>query len=192
MCSLVVNGVAARPGPRHDGLPAAHAPLQGRRHDHDRAVARARPSRSSRIWSSTAARSTASSPPAATSRSTSAARRTATRSRSRRTSPRRRWTRPPASAAAPASPRARTRRRTCSSSAKISHLALLPQGQPERHRRASRDGRADGRRRVRQLLERGRVRGGLPEGDSDLQHRAMTREYRARAAQPQVGAWRPS
>ena len=34
--------------------------------------------------------------------------------RFRRTSPKRRWTRPPASAAAPASPRARTRRRTCS------------------------------------------------------------------------------
>ena len=35
-----------------------------------------------------------------------------------------------------------------------------------------RDGRAARRRRVRQLLERRRVRGGLPEGDSDLEHRA--------------------
>ena len=30
----------ARARPRHDGLPAAHAPVQGRRHDHHRAVAR--------------------------------------------------------------------------------------------------------------------------------------------------------
>ncbi len=57
-------------------------------------------------------------------------------------------------------------------SAKISHLALLPQGQQERQRPRRRDDRAGGQRRVRQLLERGRVRSGLPEGDSDLQHRA--------------------
>ena len=66
-CGLVVNGIAARARSRHDRLPAAHAPVQGRRHDHDRAVARARPSRSSRTSSSTAARSIASSRPAATS-----------------------------------------------------------------------------------------------------------------------------
>jgi succinate dehydrogenase / fumarate reductase, iron-sulfur subunit len=46
------------------------------------------------------------------------------------------WTRPPASAAAPASPCAPTPRRRCSLGAKISHLGLLPQGQPERDARA--------------------------------------------------------
>ena len=40
-CGFLVDGVAARPGPGHDRLPAAHAALQGRRHDHARAVARA-------------------------------------------------------------------------------------------------------------------------------------------------------
>ena len=57
-------------------------------------------------------------------------------------------------------------------SAKISHLALLPQGQLERDRARRGDDRAGGRRRLRQLLERRRVRSGLPEGDSDLEHRA--------------------
>ena len=67
-CGLMINGVAARPAPRHHRLPAPHAQLQGRRHDRHRAVARAAPSRCSRTWSSTAARSTGSSRPAASSR----------------------------------------------------------------------------------------------------------------------------
>ena len=46
--------------------------------------------------------------------------------------PTRRWTPRSASAAAPASPRARTPRRRCSPPPRSSHLALLPQGQPER------------------------------------------------------------
>ena len=37
--------------------------------------------------------------------------------------------------------------------AKASHLNLLPQGQPERIRRVAGDGRPDGRRGLRQLLE---------------------------------------
>jgi succinate dehydrogenase / fumarate reductase iron-sulfur subunit len=45
MCSLVVNGIPHGPDSRHHGLPAPHAPVQGRRHDHHRAVARARVSR---------------------------------------------------------------------------------------------------------------------------------------------------
>ena len=71
---------AARAGPGHDRLPAAHAALQGRRPADARAVARQGLSRSSRTSSSIAARSTGSSRPAATRRSTSAARRTPTRS----------------------------------------------------------------------------------------------------------------
>ena len=139
----------------------------------DRAVARARPSRSSRISSSIAAPSTASSPPAATSRSTSAARRTRnSHPDPEGRSPTRRWTRRRASAAAPASRPARTPRRTCSRAPRSRTSALLPQGQLERDRRVVRDGRADGRRRLRQLLERRRMRGGVPEGDSDLEHRA--------------------
>ncbi len=57
-------------------------------------------------------------------------------------------------------------------SAKISHLALLPQGQVERDEARRRDDRSGRRRRVRQLLERRRVRSGVPEGDPDLEHRA--------------------
>ena len=93
-------------------------------------------SRSSRTSSSTAARSTASSRPAASSRCNTGGAPDAQRDpdpegRRRRA----RWTPPRASAAAPASPPARTPRRCSSSRAKISHLALLPQGQPERDRR---------------------------------------------------------
>ena len=57
------------------------------------------------------------------------------------TSPRRRWTRPPASAAAPAWRPARTRRRVLFIGAKISHLALLPQGQAGARAPRRRDGR---------------------------------------------------
>ena len=52
--------------------------------------------------------------------------------------------------------------------AKISHLGLLPQGQPERYRRALAMVRADGPRGLRQLHALRRVPGGVPEGD---QHR---------------------
>ena len=57
-------------------------------------------------------------------------------------------------------------------SAKISHLALLPQGQVGTLCARRRHGRSARRRRLRQLLQRGGVRGGLPEGDLDHQHRA--------------------
>ena len=56
-------------------------------------------------------------------------------------------------------------------SAKISHLALLPQGQPERGRARPEDGRADGRRRLRHLHQPRRVRGRVSEGDPDAVHR---------------------
>ena len=39
-CGLVIDGIAARPGPGRHHLPGAHAPLQERRHDHHRAVPR--------------------------------------------------------------------------------------------------------------------------------------------------------
>ena len=52
-------------------------------------------------------------------------------------------------------------------SAKVSHLALLPQGQVERYTRVVAHGGSARRRGLRQLLERGRVRSGLPEGDLD-------------------------
>ncbi len=57
-------------------------------------------------------------------------------------------------------------------SAKISHLGLLPQGEPERLRRAERMVAQMDAERFRQLLERGRVRGRLPEGHLDFEHRA--------------------
>ena len=50
--------------------------------------------------------------------------------------------------------------------AKISHLGLLPQGQPERDSRALRMVRADEPGRLRPVHEYRRMRGGLPEGNS--------------------------
>ena len=47
--------------------------------------------------------------------------------------------------------------------AKIAHLGLLPQGQPERDRRAVAHGRADERRRLRQLHQHRRMRSRLPQ-----------------------------
>ena len=55
--------------------------------------------------------------------------------------------------------------------AKVSHLALLPQGQPERLTRVRAMVEHDGRGGLRRLLERGRVRGDLPEGHLDRRHR---------------------
>jgi succinate dehydrogenase / fumarate reductase iron-sulfur subunit len=52
--------------------------------------------------------------------------------RSRRRTPTSPWTRRSASAAAPAWPPAPTRRRSLFTAAKIAHLSLVPQGQPER------------------------------------------------------------
>ena len=66
-------------------------------------------------------------------------------------------------------------------SSKISHLALLPQGQVERRRPRRGDDRAGRRRRVRELLERRRVRSGLPEGNSHLEHRAHDARIRQKA-----------
>ena len=56
-------------------------------------------------------------------------------------------------------------------SAKITHLALLPQGEPERELRAVRMVGSDGSRRLRQLLERRGMRSRMPEADSDLEYR---------------------
>ena len=60
-CWLVDQRHAARSGPRHHDLPAPHAPFQGRRHDRRSNPGAPRPFPSSKIWSSTAARSIASS-----------------------------------------------------------------------------------------------------------------------------------
>ena len=54
-CGMVINGAPHGPRRGHHRLPAAHAQLQGRRHHHHRALARQRPSRWSRTWWSTAA-----------------------------------------------------------------------------------------------------------------------------------------
>ena len=49
--------------------------------------------------------------------------------------------------------------------AKIAHLGLLPQGQPERHAASVEHGAAVQRRGLRKLHEYWRVRGGVSEGD---------------------------
>ena len=122
----------ARPDAGHRHLPAPHAELQGRRRDPRSSRGARGPFRWSRTWSSTAARSTGSSPPAASS-----ARRPAA---------------PPDGNAIPipkddadtamdaaqcigcgacvaACPNGSA---SLFTAAKITHLGLLPQGQPER------------------------------------------------------------
>ena len=56
-------------------------------------------------------------------------------------------------------------------SAKVSHLALLPQGQVERSTRVVAMVDRHDAGRVRQLLERRGMRGGVPQGDFDHEHR---------------------
>ena len=128
-------------------------------------------SRSSRTWSSTAAPSTASSRPAASSRSTPAARRTPTPSRCRRPTPETAMDAAACigcGACVAACPNASA---MLFVAAKVSHLALLPQGQPERARRVRTMVDADGRGRVRQLHQPLRVRGRLPQGNQRRVHR---------------------
>ena len=67
-------------------------------------------------------------------------------------------------------------------SAKISHLALLPQGQPERSRRVLRMVRQMDAGRFRQLHQHLRVRSRLPGGDQRQLHRQD--ESRIRHRQP--------
>ena len=56
-------------------------------------------------------------------------------------------------------------------SAKLTHLGVLPQGAVEKNERAGQGERAGRCRRLRQLLERRRMRSGLPEGHSDFEYR---------------------
>ena len=113
-CGMMINGVPHGPE-RGTATCQLHMRKFQRRRPASRSSRGAPPrSRSSRTSSSTAPRSTGSSSRAATSASAPAARPTATRSRSRSPSPTPRWTRPRASAAARAWPRARTAPRSCS------------------------------------------------------------------------------
>ena len=56
-------------------------------------------------------------------------------------------------------------------SAKVSHLALLPQGKPERREPRRLDDRPDGQGRLRRLHRHRRVRGRLPRGHFHQQYR---------------------
>ena len=73
-------------------------------------------------------------------------------------------------------------------SAKVTHLALLPQGSRRAPRRVVAHGRPDGPRRLRHVLERGRVPGRLPEGNLDREHRADDPRVRSRAARRRLAA----
>ena len=164
MCSMVINGVRARPGAGHHDLPAAHAALHRRRHDRQSSRGGPPRSRSSRTWSSTAAPSTGSSRPAATSPRRPAPRPTRTPPRCpsrRRRAP---STRPPASAAAPAWRPARTARRCCSPPRRSPTWAELPQGQPERDTRVLDMVDPARRRGLRRLHQHRRVHRRLPQG----------------------------
>ena len=61
--------------------------------------------------------------------------------------------------------------------AKIAHLGLLPQGQPEREQRAIAMVAQVNAGTVRQLHQHRRVRGGLPEGDQLEVIARMNRDF---------------
>ena len=172
-CSLMINGRGARSRATRRRRPARSTCASSRTATTIYLEPwRARRFRSSRIWSSIAAPSTASFRRAASSRaSTPAARRTATACRCRSRTRRRRWTRPRASAAGPAWPRARTRRRCCSSPRKCHTWRCCRRAEPERPRARAQHGGADGRGGFRRLHELFRVRGGVSEGDQRRLHR---------------------
>ena len=97
------------------------------------------------------------------------------------TSPTRRWTRRSASGAARASPRARTRRPRSSRRRRSPTWGCCRRAGPSGSPRHPHGG-AHGRRGLRQLLERRRVRSGVPEGDLDCRHRAHEPRLPARHA----------
>ncbi len=70
--------------------------------------------------------------------------------------------------------------------AKISHLGLLPQGQPERARAGADDGGPDGRGGLRQLHQPRGVRGRVPQGHQRAVHRPD--ERRLREGEPDGGS----
>ena len=77
--------------------------------------------------------------------------------------------------------------------AKIAHLGLLPQGQPERERRAVAMVAQAQRGAVRKLHQHRRVRGGVPQGDQAGSHRAHEPRLPARQMdRPRRLAGRPS
>ena len=89
-----------------------------------------------------------------------------------------RWTRPPASAAAPAWRPARTRRRCSSPAPRSRTSALLPQGQPERDAARARDGGADGRARASAAAPTtASARRSAPRGSSSTCIARMNRDF---------------
>ena len=168
----------ARPQRGTDDLPAPHAALQGRRRD----------LRSSRgapglpggqgPGGRPRAPSTASSPAGGfISRHDRQRAGRRTPSRSPRTTPTAPWTPPRASAAAPASPPAPTPRPCSSPPAKVAHLALLPQGQPERQRRALAHGGADGAEGFGSCTNYGECEAACPKEISIDTIARMNRDY---------------
>ena len=164
-CGMVINGTPHGPRRLTTTCQLHMRSFHGRRHDHDRAVARAPPSRSSRTSSSTAPRSIASSRPGASSRRRREALPTATRSPLPKGDAERAMDAAACigcGACVAACPNASA---SLFVAAKISHLGLLPQGQAERDSRALGHGGSDGCRAVRIVHESRRVRGGVSEGD---------------------------
>ena len=163
-CSMMINGRAHGPEKGTATCQLHMRKFQDGDDDHRRAVAGARRSRSSATSSSTAARSTASSRPAATSPRPPAARRDANVILVPKEA---------ADAAMDAAacigcgacvaacPNGAAQLFTA---AKVAHLSLLPQGQPERYARVVNMVEDDGAV-LRVVHQPRRVREGVPEGD---------------------------
>ena len=168
-CGLVIDGMAH--GPSSGAPPAscacANSPTALRSRS---SLSGPTPFRSSKTWSSTAAPWTASSPPAATSRSTPGRPRTPTPSSSPRTSRKRPWTQRPASGAGHASRPAPTPRPLCSRGEDFPARPPAP-GPSRAGKPGPPHGGADGRGRLRRLLQPRRMRGRVPQGHLHRQHR---------------------
>ncbi len=137
-CGFMINGVAHGPLEKTTVCQLSLRHFREGREFVSGAVAGARVSGAARFNGGPELRSIASWRQAVTSPCPQAALRTATRFLFRRTTRRVPWTRRLALAAERVWLRVRTHRHRCLPGAKISHLGLLPQGQPERDSRALR------------------------------------------------------
>ena len=180
----MINGVAHGPDAGHRHLPAPHAALQGRRSDHDRALAGAAvPGHQGSRRGPERVR------PHHPGRRVRLRQHGECARRQTRPGPQGRDAEQAMDAAAcigcgacvAACPNGSA---SLFTAAKIAHLGLLPQGQPERDRRARRHGAPDGRRGIRRLHPVRRMPGRLPEADQHRDHRPDESRLPAGSAYP--------
>ena len=178
-CSPHDQRRSPRPRSSRRCLPALHAKIQGWRNDHGRAISRPNRFRSSKIWSSIAARWIESCRPAVSSPRAPDPRRKRIRFRCQNIMPIWRWKRRRASVAAPARRRVRMRPR-CSSPRRRFRISRFCRRGTGTDAARPEDGAADGRGRFRQLHQHLRMRSRLPGGNQRQLHRETESRVRDR------------